>query len=150
MNDFASANAPSIKPLRRVKGRLIHLHGLKNLRQSSTFTSSSDATSDSDVKIISSCSSASKQILLGREGIPIPDRGQWSDPAIALDAAVSLPPLSAASVRPFSTSFPLSLFTSIESASVCLMFPLPYLLNYSRFLCHPAICPPPQYFIPTP
>ena len=107
-----TAAAPSTKVLIQVKGLFIHLHGLKNIRWSSTLTSSSDAAYDSDDKTVTSRSSASEQRQLGREGIWIPDRGRWSDPTPALDAAVSLPPLPAASVRPLSASFPSSLLSS--------------------------------------
>ena len=109
IHNFASATAPSAETLRRVKRRLIHLHGLNNLWLSSNFTSS-DSTSDSDAETVISGSSASERRRLGREGRRIPDGGRWSDPALALDAAVYLPLLSTASVCPLSNSFPSSLY----------------------------------------
>ena len=120
---------------------MIHLHGLKNLRQSSTFTSSSDAASDYDTGNVTSLSSVYEQRRLGRKGRRIPARGLCSDPALDLDAAVSLPKLSAASVCTLSTSLTSPLSSSSASASVCLLPPLPSSSNPSRFLRHPTICP---------
>ena len=54
-----TAISPSSKTLRLVKVQLIHLYCLNNLQQSSTYTSSSDAASDSNSKTVSSRSSTS-------------------------------------------------------------------------------------------
>ena len=112
----ATATPPFAETLRRVKGKLIHLHGLKNLQRSSTstFTSSSDAASDSssNSESVTSHSSASKRRHLGREGRRIPNGRRWRDPAPALDATVSPPPFSDASVRPLSVSSLSSLSSS--------------------------------------
>ena len=97
-----TATAPSAETLIHIKGWFIHLHGLYNLWWYSTFTSSSDATSNSDAKTVTSCSSTPKQRRLVCELIRIPDGGQWSDPALALGASVFQPPFSAASICPLS------------------------------------------------
>ena len=101
----ATATSISAKNLRRVKGILIHLHGLNNFQWSSTFTSSSDASSDSDAKTVTSRSSATKQRRLGCKWRRIPYVGQWSDPNIAIGAAVYLPFFSSAFICLLSASF---------------------------------------------
>ena len=109
----ATTTAPSPQTLRHVKERLIHLNGTYNLQRSSTFTSSSSKTaSDSDTETVTSYSSASKQRRLGRKGRYIPAGGLSSDPALALDITISLPPFSAVSVRPLSALLPSLLSSS--------------------------------------
>ena len=138
---IVTTTTTSSETLVHVKGWLIHVHGLKNIRQYSTFISSSDDGSDTNAKTITARSSASKRRRLGRERRWIPEKGQWSDPTLNLDVAISMPPFYAASARPLSASSPSLLSSSSASASVCLLQSLPSSSRPTRFLHHSAICP---------
>ena len=93
---------------------MIHLYRLKNIQQSST--SSSNSTTSSSAKTITSRSSNPKQRQLRHKGRLIPDGGQWSDTALALDFVVSPAPFSATSILPLYASFLLPFLSS----SACL------------------------------
>ena len=57
-----AATPPSVETLIHAKGKLIHMHGLNNIWQSSTSTSSSAVAFNYDTETVTPCASASKQI----------------------------------------------------------------------------------------